>query len=630
MILRFLVLLMLFAFQLGNSQTNLSVQSIPEGLKENANAVVREDRTDIVIGSRRSMVVKSKRVVTIFNEYGLNKMNATEYYDGSTKVRSVEAVIYNASGQEIKKIRKKDFKDQSVSEGSVLTDNRVLYLDYTPVQYPFTLVYTSETETSNTAFMPTWSPVTGVFSATEKAMLTVTCPKELGFRYKDYNFNTVTLNKEQKDNSLVLSVENIPALKPEDYTPYKKILPYVLFSLEKFHLEGVDGEAADWAAFGAWYNTLLAGTDELPQETVAKIKGLVGSETDPLKKAKIVYEYMQGKTRYISIQLGIGGWKPMKAKDVDRLGYGDCKALSNYTRALLKAVGVDSYCAVIYGDTDKRDIREDFVSMQGNHMILGIPVNGKVTWLECTSQQAPFGFQGDFTDDRLALLIKPDKGELVRTRVYDTEGNTQFCKGVYKLTETGALKGSLQYTSKGTQYDDKYLFESRSADDLSKIYKSRFSNINNVKIGKTVLKNNKDVEEFTEDLSLEAESYASKSGNRLIFTVNAFNQFSNVPQRYRSRKMPFSVERGWIDTDEIAIELPQGYSIEAKPEAVSVKEKFGEYTAEYIDNGKGGIIYKRSMKLNSGYYQSNEYEDYRAFREKIAKLDNAKIILVKN
>ncbi len=52
---------------------------------------------------------------------------------------------------------------------------------------------------------------------------------------------------------------------------------------------------------------------------------------------------MQDKTRYISVQIGIGGWKPMLADDVNKLGYGDCKGLTNYTKALLEAVDVPSY-----------------------------------------------------------------------------------------------------------------------------------------------------------------------------------------------------------------------------------------------------------------------------------------------
>jgi hypothetical protein len=41
----------------------------------------------------------------------------------------------------------------------------------------------------------------------------------------------------------------------------------------------------------------------------------------------------------------------MLATDVDRLGYGDCKALTNYT---LAAVDVASYNVVLYGDSTKK------------------------------------------------------------------------------------------------------------------------------------------------------------------------------------------------------------------------------------------------------------------------------------
>lgn len=83
----------------------------------------------------------------------------------------------------------------------------------------------------------------------------------------------------------------------------------------------------------------------------------------------------------------------MLAKDVDRLGYGDCKALTNYTRALPQVVGVPSYYTIIYGDRQRRDLHQDFVSMQGNHAILAVPVKDQIYWLECTSQVHPFGFK---------------------------------------------------------------------------------------------------------------------------------------------------------------------------------------------------------------------------------------------
>ena len=117
---------------------------------------------------------------------------------------------------------------------------------------------------------------------------------------------------------------------------------------------------------------LLSGTQELPEEVKTEITELTKDASSPIEKAKIVYNYMQNKTRYISIQVGIGGWKPMLAEDVDRLGYGDCKGLSNYTKALLDYVGVTSYYTVVYGGSDIRDIDSDFSSLQGNHAILSI------------------------------------------------------------------------------------------------------------------------------------------------------------------------------------------------------------------------------------------------------------------
>lgn len=628
--IRHLTLFFLLFSCILQAQENLSSLSISKDLKENANVVIRSSTTHIEIASRKSMTITKANVVTVFNETGLRSVDVSEYFDNSTEVQSIEAYVYDAYGQEIKKIKRKDFKVSSLSEGSEVTEGKVMYLDYTPVTYPFTIVYNSEVQTANTAFIPSWMPIQDLYVSVESASLSIQYEPELGFRFKDYNFEGYDLAKDEKPGFLLLSVKNISAFKNEDYTPYQKILPVTLFSLDKFHLEGVDGEANDWATFGAWvYNTLLNGTDELPQETKDRVKTLVANETDPVKKAKIIYEYVQSKTRYVSIQLGIGGWKPMKAKDVDRLGYGDCKALTNYTRVLLREAGVNSYYAIVYGDNEKRDIREDFVSMQGNHVILCMPHDDKMIWLECTSQTAPFGFQGDFTDDRLALLVKPEGSELVRTHVYNLEQNTQISKGSYSVSVDGVLKGSVQVMSKGTQYDFKYFLEKKSKEDIDKFYKSVYRNINNLKIN-AELTNEKDTQQFIESIDMEASGYGSMSGIRMMFAVNAFNQYDNIPQRYRNRNNPFEISRGFYDTDEITISLPDGFAIEALPTAVILNEKFGEYKAEYIKSGSHTILYKRSLVIKNGYYEKSDYEAFRLFRENIARNDNAKIVLIKN
>ena len=633
MSLRIIVSLFLF-FQsnIWSQKIDLAVTAIPNALTENANAVIRLDQMEVTISSRKSMSTNRTRIVTVYNEAGIKYIDASEYFDNATKIKSIEAVIYNSQGNELKKIKKKDFKEQSVSRGSIITDNRIIYLDYTPIQYPFTIVFTSEIHSATTAFLPRWHPLKGAYVSTEKSEITFNYADDLGFKYKCYNFEEKDFKETTGVNSVTLFSENMAAIKDEAYSPsYQSIIPHAIFGLEKFNLEGVDGEAGDWGNFGSWmYNNLLMGTDELSKETVAKIKAMVGEEEDAIEKAKIVYEYVQSKTRYISIQLGIGGWKPMLAKDVDRLGYGDCKALTNYTRALLKAVDVPSYYTVVYGDTDKRNILEDFVSMQGNHVILAVPdKDNNIVWLECTNQSLPFGCQGNFTDDRVALLIKPDGGEIVRTHNYDAKVNAQISKGNYSISSEGGIIGDIEIISKGIQYHNKYYIESKSIDDLDKFYKSSFRNINNLKINNVSVENNKQDREFKEHINIEAQGYCNKSGDKLMFVINAFNQSSLVPQRYRNRMLPFEISRGFYDVDEIIITLPEGFSIEAKPDDIIITDTFGEYKVEYIVQEPDKILYKRSLLINKGLYNNDEYEKYRSFREKISRNDNAKIILFK-
>lgn len=613
---------------------NYVVSSIADSLKENANSVVRFNQIDITISSQRNMNVKTKRVVTVLNEKGARAVDASEGYGKNSSVKNIEAIVLDGYGNEIKKIKRKDFKDQSAVDGGILiSDNRFLYLEYTPITYPYTIIFTSEVETSTTAFIPTWMPIHEYYSSVEKSILNVTCISGLGLRKKEYQFGNFNIQKiEDNDTRLSYSASGIIAQKYEELSPsFTDLYPKVMMGLEFFNLEGVDGNAKTWKEFGKWWSDkILLGTEEISEETKSKMKTLVGNEQDPVKKAKLIYDFLQKKARYVAISEGIGGWRPMLAKDVDRLGYGDCKALSNYTKALLNAVGVESYYTKLYGDNYKRDIKTDFVSQQGNHIILAIPNGNNYTFLECTSQDDPFGYQGTFTDDRDVLVIKPDGGEIVRTKIYEDKGNIQKDKGIYTIDENGHFSGSISIISEGSVYSKKMQLEHLQPTEKEAHYKEYWDNINNLKLGKITFTNDKENIRFTEDIHVTAANYGAISANKMIFVIDAFNQYTGNVKRIRNRKNPFQIQRGYLDTDEIEINLPTGFSIEFLPSNFELKNKFGEYKTEIIKNENNKLTYKRSMFLNQGKYSNKEYDEYRLFMEQVSRNDNAKMILTKN
>ena len=623
----------LFVFHNAVSQkSNYNVSLIPEELKENVNSCIRLQSVMVEIKSYKKYKITTQKVITVFNKYGMSNIDAREYFDNSTNVNSIEAIIYNATGSIVNKVKKSDFKNESVTDGLTISDNRVLYLEYVPIEFPFTVVYNSEVESSNTAFLPKWQPIDDYFESVEKSIFSVIYPPDVGFKFKEYNFEEKDIKTTKSSTNIRFEIENVVAEKPEyGSSTFKNIVPKVLFSLEKFSLEGVEGSATTWHDFGLWMNNkLLVNADELSIDTQSMVKNLVSEEKDIFKKAKIIYNYVQNKTRYVSIQMGIGGWKPMPAKDVDRLGYGDCKALSNYTKALLKVVGIPSYYTIIFGGSSRQDIDEDFVSMQGNHAILTLPIGNQLYFLECTSQTIPFAFEGDFTDDRKALAVTPEGGKIIATQLFSDGASTQISKGSYSISESGAVLCNVEICSKGLQYDAVSNLDTKSAIEIEKYYKSYFNWIQNLLIAKPTFINNKDSIEFRSTLHFSADGYGQVISDLLIFQINLFNQDNLIPQRYRNRKNYFEIERAYKDIDEIEITIPDGYKIESMPNNLSISEKFGDYSIEIKSLSQTKIVYRRVSIIKKGSWNKTEYENYRNFKEQIFKADNCKIALKKN
>lgn len=623
----FLIFTSYFAFSQSESVYNASAVSLD--LIEDANAIVRYDKQLIEINAIDEMVVHTKRIVTVFNKYGDSHANSLEFYSDNASIKSIEARIYDSRGEEIKKIKKNDFIDNSaVSGGTLYSDSRIKYYDYTPVSYPYTIEYNSEVKHSSTAFIPQWRPVDGYYLGIEYAEYQIENNSQIPLRLKKQNFEG---NKVDEVSEFHYKIEDLPAIDYEAYSPsLVTFTPNIKPALTKFNMNGVEGVNNNWKDFGKWvYGELLSGTDELPQEAIDDVKKLTEGVEDKVERAKLVYKYMQDRTRYISVQIGIGGWKPMMADDVNDLGYGDCKGLTNYTKALLEAVDVPAYYTLVYGSRDILNIDREFSSAQGNHAILCVPNGEENIFLECTSQTNPFGFSAGWTDDRDVLLVKPEGGEIVRTKAYDADDSVQHTAATIDLDSQGGFTAQVAITSTGYQYGRHEGIGEKSVRDQHIYYKEYWGDINNLSIDAINISNDKTNVVYTEDLNLSASNYASISGTRLILQPNFFNKVTGIPPRYRERTLEFEIDRSFKDTDEFIIQLPEGLKVEAMTDSKEVTSKFGTYSfkLEILDANR--LKYTRTFSLLKGKYQKDDYKAFRDFRKQIVKLDKSKIVLTK-
>lgn len=388
---------------MGNSQ-DFAVDNISDEIRDKARAVIRLHETQVKLKSYDVLQIEHELVISVFGSEGNSFAILPMHYDNFRKIKSYSGELFDAEGKSIKKFRKKDYKDFSaVRNGTLYSDYRIIQLEFTPTQYPYTIHHKVTFETNNTAFIPDWTPINFYDVGVEKVAYTFENESDVKITTKELNFDdNFIINKENLPNGFKYQLVNTQPISREILSPsLDTFIPKVLISSDKFQIAGFDGEFTNWNDFGKWmYEDLIRGRQEIPATEKTKIQELISGVESDQEKVRILYQYMQDKTRYINIAIGIGGWQPYPAEDVSTKGYGDCKALSNYMMSILKEANISSNYTVVYGDRNfKRDIRPDFPSFQGNHVILQVPLENDTIWLECTSQLTAFNHLGNFTSD---------------------------------------------------------------------------------------------------------------------------------------------------------------------------------------------------------------------------------------
>ena len=135
------LLVILIAFISYAQERTYDYASIPDSLKEHANAVIRYEKTDVVIAHQSKMSVAKEKVVTILNKKGDYHGYVRLHYDDQTSVKDAEIRILDKYGNLVDKIKKSDFEDVSaVPNGTLYSDSRYLYYDPASNNYPYTVV----------------------------------------------------------------------------------------------------------------------------------------------------------------------------------------------------------------------------------------------------------------------------------------------------------------------------------------------------------------------------------------------------------------------------------------------------------------------------------------------------------
>ena len=604
---------------------------IAPGLSEDADAVIRLYETSFVVENPKAAGEKVRRITTILNQHGRDYGRIHIYYDRFRSIKSLNGILIDANGQKIRDLKKADIEDYSAISGfSLYDDHRVRVAEFYHDSYPYTVIFEYEIINNGLIGWPTWYPQWRG-APVERTFFEISAPPNLEVRYYPHGLSAEpTITQSGKRKTFRWESSNLPLLKREPYGPTWSVqAPSLLTAPVAFEIAGSIGDMSSWESFGRWYHGLSKNRATLPEAALLQVKAICDTVTGTRDKVRMLYQHLQRTTRYVSVQLGIGGWQPFEASYVFERGYGDCKALTNYMLALLQAAGITSYPALVRNGSTEPDVIAEFPSNQFNHAILFVPLDQDTLWLECTSQTVPFGHLGKGNEDRNVLVVTPEGGKLVRTPFSQSDKNQQIRHAEIVLKESGDATAEIRTTFTGNQQDRvRYALAQQTPREREHWLRRDLQVASFKLIGADFSSIDQPGVEVTLSCQLELPGLAARTGTRLFLQPNSMERWTTKPPEISDRTQPVDLAYAFLDSDSITYVLPPRYAIEHAPQAVALETPFGRYHAETVVS-ENRLEYARYLEVRVNKLPASEYDAYREFVAQVVKADDAKVVLVR-
>jgi hypothetical protein len=398
---------------------------------------------------------------------------------------------------------------------------------------------------------------------------------------------------------------------------------------DMFEMDGYEGSMDSWSSFGKWVGQLWEGRDELPEFVKKDVDKLIATYGLSRELIGAIYSSVQTKTRYVSIQLGIGGYQTETAAFTANNLYGDCKALSNYLLAMLRYAGFDARPALIRNGGFSFPFDAGFVHNPFNHAVIAVQFEGETIWVEATSSTYPLGYLGSSNSNRHALLFNESGGELVETPDLTPADNYQKRTAIVDLESDGSALLSVSTSYGGSQHERIRSLLRATPDQQDRYVRSRLPfnlfEVNNFEASADSIAPSAEL-----IMDVTVNTFANKIGKRLMFHPNMLERRDNFVSADEDRQQPINISMAYYDVDELTFNLPEGYSVEAIPDSISLEFDFGNYSASIKPSEDGtSLTYVREIAMKPATMQPDEFESFRNIMNQIWKSDNNQVVIVK-
>lgn len=453
-------------------------------------------------------------------------------------------------------------------------------------------------------------------------------PADKPLRYKVYNDEAlkpvVETSKDGRTKTYTWEMKDISPIQPEP------AMPHISDVRVWMEVSSID----NWQDIAKWFRGLQEPQTKVTPAIRKTVADLIANKTTDDEKARVIYDWVANRTRYVGLEFGISAYKPHAAAEVHDKMYGDCKDKANLLITMLGLAGIKAHPVLLQAG-DKRPVEPGLPTLTAfNHCIALADVGSKKVWLDATAETCAYGDIPEGDRGAQALVVSDNGGSFETIPTYNSEENGLDAKLDVKLQPDGAAAIACEITMRGASAQSmRASVRSLSPDkrkEMMQMMAQQFAPSGTLK--DYILPDGTDKNgQFVMKLTLTTSSFAKKTGSLLLLPIAIGGRERRGNPYIKEKRVYPIVERDASSANSVTtFTLPEGYAIEDLPDNVNLTFPLQEFHRVYTKSADGKTVtITEKVVERPGTVPANDYPKVKTYYDEIIKTADDQIVLKK-
>jgi hypothetical protein len=393
----------------------------------------------------------------------------------------------------------------------------------------------------------------------------------------------------------------------------------------------------DWSPVVNWFKAKTYRKLEANYELKAVRDSIIKPGMKDEDKVIAIYNYVTKEIKYSYTRLLQSNYIPKNTDLTISSRIGDCKDVASLMIALLQLEGIESYYCLV--KTNQFFHQKILPSLYFDHVIAAYKLNGKMNYVDLTTDYYPYYVLNENDVNAWGLLIKDGEKELFQLPAdhLNPEKNLTVHEIKATLSKDKSVEIKINSTFNGMNGGLlRELNEMKSRDNFEQevLYYLGDGQYDNLDLENYSFDN---IGEITAPLKGQFAFKAMNFSDNIVdiyFTRIPLMQGIKTTNIFSSSKRFNTIDLSEIvrvtpSLQKITLDFPAGTSVRKMPANIELENEFVKYSLKFTKT-KTGVYVERYQQFKTDQVKAADFKQFRELYLKLLDYDRTKIGLIVN